>query len=69
MIFSVSDQKLQFTYPYTSFKDVQVTDEAFSSQKRTSSTLKHEISYFLFLWVTFPSWIRLPNPDTDLLTL
>jgi hypothetical protein len=27
-----------------SIKDVQVTKEAFSSQKRTSSTSKHEIS-------------------------
>jgi hypothetical protein len=28
-------QKLQFTYPEASIKDVQVTKEAFSSQKRT----------------------------------
>jgi hypothetical protein len=32
------DQKLQFTYPYASIKDVQVTKEAYSSQK------EHEIS-------------------------
>jgi hypothetical protein len=32
-----------------SIKDVQVTKEAFSSQKRTSSALKHEISKFFFL--------------------
>jgi hypothetical protein len=38
------DQKLQITYPYASIKDVQVTEEAFSSQKRTSNTSKHEIS-------------------------
>jgi hypothetical protein len=40
------DQKLQFTYPQASIKDVQVTKEAFSSQKRTSTTSssKHEIS-------------------------
>ncbi len=37
-------QKLQFTYPYASIKDVQVTKEAFSSQKRTSRTSKYEIS-------------------------
>jgi hypothetical protein len=36
--------KTQLTYPYASIKDVQVTEEAFSSQKRTSSTSKHEIS-------------------------
>jgi hypothetical protein len=36
--------KLQFTYPYASIKDVQVTKEAFSSEKRTSSTSKNEIS-------------------------
>jgi hypothetical protein len=38
------DQKLQFTFPYGYIKDVQVTKEHFSSQKRTSSTSKHEIS-------------------------
>jgi hypothetical protein len=38
------DQKLKFTYPYASIKDVKVTKEKFSSQKRTSSTSKHEIS-------------------------
>jgi hypothetical protein len=37
-------QKLQFTYPLASIKDVQVTKEAFSSQKRTSSTSEHEIT-------------------------
>ncbi len=46
------DQKLQFTYPYATIKDVQVTKEAFSSQKRTSSTSIHKMSYFfLLLWV------------------
>jgi hypothetical protein len=34
------DQKLQFTYPQASINDVQVAVEAFSSQKRTSSTSK-----------------------------
>ncbi len=37
------DQKLQFTYTYASIKDVQATGEAFSSQKKTSSTSKNEI--------------------------
>jgi hypothetical protein len=32
------DQKLQFTYPLASLKDVKATGEAFSPQKRTSST-------------------------------
>jgi hypothetical protein len=35
---SVFDQKLQFTYPKASIKDAQATGEAFSPQKRTSST-------------------------------
>jgi hypothetical protein len=34
---------LQFTYPYASIKDAQATGEAFSPQKRTSITSKHEI--------------------------
>jgi hypothetical protein len=38
-------------------KDVQATGEAFSPQKRTSSTLKP--IFFLFLWVILPSWIRI----------
>ncbi len=62
------DKKLQFTYPLASIKGAQVTKEAFSSQKRTSSTAKHEISYFLLLWVIFalldpdPLRIRIRNP-------
>jgi hypothetical protein len=32
------DQKLLFTYPKASIKDAQATEEAFSPQKRTSST-------------------------------
>ncbi len=36
------NQKLQFTYPWASIKDVQATGETFSTQKRTSSTSKHE---------------------------
>jgi hypothetical protein len=37
-------------YPLTFIKDAQATEEAFSPQRRTSSSLKHEISsLFLFL--------------------
>jgi hypothetical protein len=36
--------KLKINYPQASIEDVQVTEEAFSPQKRTSSTLKQEIS-------------------------
>jgi hypothetical protein len=63
------DQKLQFTYPLTSIKEFQVA-EAFSPQRRTSSTSKHEISIFLYIFVVLklPSWIRIPNPDPDPLT-
>jgi hypothetical protein len=62
------DQK-QFTYAQGSIKDVQVAKEAFSSQKRTSSTSKHEISnFFLLLWSFLPSWIRIRIPNTDPLT-
>jgi hypothetical protein len=43
--FSFFDHKLQFTYPYVSSKDVQVTVEGKPSalKKRTSSTSKDEI--------------------------
>jgi hypothetical protein len=30
--------------------DVQIIEEALSSQKRTSSTLKHKISFFFFFF-------------------
>jgi hypothetical protein len=57
------DQK-QFTYAQGSIKDVQVAKEAFSSQKRTSSTSKHEISYFfLLLWAIFA--LLDPDPDSE----
>jgi hypothetical protein len=39
---SFFDQKLQFTYPYGSVKDIQATGEAFSPQKRTFSTSKEK---------------------------
>jgi hypothetical protein len=55
-------QKLQFTYPQASIKYVQVTEEAFSSQKRPSNTTKHELlQFFLLLWVIF----ALLDPDPD----
>ncbi len=72
------DQKLQFTYPYASIKNVQVTEEAFSSQERPSNTLKHEllkkisnfVGHFLPSWIRihWPDWIR-PDPDPQPCTL
>ncbi len=35
------NQKLQYTYSQASIKDVQATEEAFSPEKRASSTSKH----------------------------
>jgi hypothetical protein len=55
------DQNLHLPIPRPPIQDVQVTKEAFSSQKRTSSTSKHEISTFLTFWVNF----ALLDPDTD----
>jgi hypothetical protein len=45
------DQKLQFTYPYASIKDVKATGEAFSPQKKPSSTSRHEISKLFSIFV------------------
>jgi hypothetical protein len=60
------DQKLQFTYPQASIKNVQVTEEAFSSQKRPSSTSKHELlKNFLLLWVIFALLDPDPDPDSE----
>jgi hypothetical protein len=42
-LISFIDQKLQFTFPLASRKDVQTTGEAFSPQMRISSTSKNEI--------------------------
>ncbi len=44
-------QKLQFTHPKVSINDVQATGEAFSPQKRTSSTSKREICYFFPIFI------------------
>ncbi len=64
-----------FGYKTTSYlslglhKGLQDTKEAFSSQKRTSSTSNHEISEFFFYFCGsfLPSWIRIwiriPNTD------
>jgi hypothetical protein len=40
-----------FTYPRASIKDVKVTGEAFSPQKRTSNTSKVEISSLFSIFV------------------
>jgi hypothetical protein len=57
------DQKLQFTFPLASIKDSQATGEAFSPQKRTSSTSKEKkiLSFFQFFGVIF----ALLDPDPD----
>ncbi len=47
------DQKLQFTYPQASFKDVQTTGEAFSPQKRTSSTSKMKFINFFYTFLGY----------------
>jgi hypothetical protein len=54
------DEKVQYTYSYASIKNVQVTEEAFISQKRTSTTSKH-VEMFSF-FSTFCIFARL-NPD------
>jgi hypothetical protein len=43
-------QKLQFTYPQASIKNVQVTEEAFSFQKRPSDTLKKNMKFLNFFY-------------------
>ncbi len=48
---SFFDQKLRFPYPLASLKNVQATEEAFSPQKRTSSTLKNEIYWLSNIFV------------------
>ncbi len=66
------DQKLQFTYPKASIKNVQVTEEAFSCQKRPSNTSKHEpvkqISTFGGHFCPPGSGSGFPNTDPDPLT-
>jgi hypothetical protein len=45
-------------------KDFQATEEAFSPQKRTSSTSKHEISNFFLTFVTL--WVIFALLDPEL---
>ncbi len=73
------DQKLQYTYLYASIKKVQVTEEAFSSQKREHTALQNIkfLNFFLLLLVNFafldpyplirlnPDPIRIPDPGTQ----
>ncbi len=62
-------QILQFTYPEASIKDAQAAGEAFSPQKRTFSTSKHEIYFCYYCGSLLTSWIRVrigisnANPD------
>ncbi len=62
---------LLFTYPQTSIKDFQATEEAFSPQKWTSSTAKHEISYFFSIFVghfcSLGSGLRIRKRSPDLI--
>jgi hypothetical protein len=54
-------------YPKGSIKDVQVTEEAFSTQREHPALqLKHKISFFFFFfsWVIFA--LLDPEPDSDL---
>ncbi len=60
-------QKLQFTYRKASIKDVQVTEEAFSSQREHPTLQNIKIlNFFLILWAIFA--LLDPDPDTDPLT-
>jgi hypothetical protein len=47
---------------YLTIKDVQATVKAFSSQKRTSSTAKHEIYLFFYFWGLFALLYVDPDP-------
>ncbi len=49
----------KFTYPKASIKDFQATEEAFSPQKRTSSTKTWYLLIFCFYGSFLPSWIRI----------
>ncbi len=56
------DQKLQFTYPYTSIKDVPGTGEAF---RRTPALQRNFVIFSIIFGSFLPSWIRIriPNPE------
>jgi hypothetical protein len=64
---SLVHEKLQFSYPWASIKDVKATEEVFIPEKRTSSTSETEFLHFRGLFL--PSWkrirIRSPNADPD----
>ncbi len=64
IFFSFFDQKMHYMYPLGSGYDVQATGEAFSPQKRTSSTSKHS-SLFLFCGSFFHSGIRIQPTKID----
>jgi hypothetical protein len=55
-------KKLQFTF-------IQASGEAFSPQKRTSSTSNNLLTFFYVCGPFLPFWIRIrianPDPDTD----
>jgi hypothetical protein len=50
------------THSSAPIKDVQATEEAFSPQKRTSSTSNMKfLNFFLFMWIIF----ALLDPNSD----
>jgi hypothetical protein len=51
-VISFFDQKLQFTYPEASRKDVQATREVLKREHPALQKMKC-INFFLFLWVIF----------------
>jgi hypothetical protein len=60
------DQKLKFTYPSASMKDVQATGEIFSSQKRTALQKMKFINFFYFSGSFFAHMDPDPDPRTPL---
>jgi hypothetical protein len=62
----ITAEKKLTIYPSLGLHIVQVTEEAFSSQKRPYNTSKHELKKKLYFCGSFlPSWIRIRNPDPD----
>jgi hypothetical protein len=60
----IKSPNLSIPIPYASIKNIQVTEEAFSSQKKPSNTSKHELlQIFLLLWVIFA--LLCPDPDSE----
>jgi hypothetical protein len=58
------DPKLQ-SLPYAFIKDVQAAEEAFSLQKRTSRTSKHEIFQKKFCFCPLGSGSGYGSPDLN----